>query len=94
MVFAEAMAMGAPVVGPCMAPVTEVVPEECGVLVEPENVEALVQALGGLVADEGLRSRIAEKGKEHALVTWCGQKAAERVMDVYRELLIHKRVAN
>lgn len=94
MVFAEAMAMGVPVVGPRMAPVTEVVPEECGVLVEPENVEALVRAIGELMADAGLRSRIAEKGREYALATWCGRKAAERVMDVYRELLIQKQVRN
>jgi glycosyltransferase involved in cell wall biosynthesis len=87
MVFAEAMAMGLPVVGPRIAPVTEVVPEDCGVLVEPENVEALTQALATLMADSSLRHQIAEKGREHAMMTWSGQKAAYRVLDVYRELL-------
>jgi glycosyltransferase involved in cell wall biosynthesis len=87
MAFAEAMAMGVAVVGPRIAPVTEVVPEACGVLVEPESVPALTQALGSLMSDEGLRGQIAAKGKEHALATYCGHKAATRMMDSYRELL-------
>ncbi len=87
MVFAEAMAMGVPVVGPRMAPVTEVVPKGCGILVEPENVGALVSALGELMVDESLQTKIAEKGKKHALATWCGNKSAERVIDVYQESL-------
>jgi mannosyltransferase len=87
MVFAEAMAMGVPVIAPRMAPVTEVVPENCGLLIEPNNVNALKCALGELMADASLRTALAEKGRSHALVSWCGQQAAERVLDVYRELI-------
>jgi mannosyltransferase len=90
MVFAEAMIMGTPVVAPRIAPVTEVVPEGYGVLVEPENVETLVEALGRLMADAGERHALAEKGRQHALATWTGQKAADRVLDVYQKLLEEK----
>lgn len=91
MVFAEAMSIGIPVVGPRMAPVTEVVPSDCGVLVEPENVEALVEALKMLMGDEDLRIQIGKQGREHALATWYGRRAAERVVDVYRALLNGKK---
>jgi glycosyltransferase involved in cell wall biosynthesis len=88
LVFAEAMAMGVPVVGPRMAPITEVVPEDCGLLVGPENAGALAEAIAALMADKALRYQLAEKGRTHALANWCDRRAAGRVIDVYRELLV------
>jgi len=91
LVFAEAMTMGLPVVGPCMPPITEVVPQDRGLLVEPENAQALAQGLCHLMADASLRSRLGRKGREYALATWSNQRAAERVISVYREILEQKQ---
>lgn len=91
MVFAEAMVMGVPVIGPRIAPVTEVVPEDCGVLVEPENPDALACAMGALMSDDLARRRIGARGQAHALAAFCDGKAAGRVIDIYRDLLREKR---
>jgi len=91
MVFAEAMAMGVPVVAPDLPPVTEVVPADCGVLVQPENSEALAQGLRELMSDAVLRHELAEKGRQFSLETWGGQKAAERALSVYRDVLSEKK---
>lgn len=92
MVFAEAMAMGIPVVAPRIAPITDVVTEKCGVLVEPENVNALVGALRELMADGSMRTQIAARGRERACTMFCGKRAENRTLEVYRELLRQKRL--
>jgi len=93
MVFAEAMAFGVPVVGPDMAPVSEVVGPGCGILVEPENVEQYHGALRTLLVDTALRQTMGRNAKEYALRRWCRETAADRVVDVYCELLRSKGIA-
>ena len=93
MVFAEAMAMGLPVILPRIEPVTEVVPEGCGMRFEPEDAVDLGRALGQLMGDESARAVLAASGKAHALATWCGhQVSAERVLGIYREILVEKGI--
>jgi glycosyltransferase involved in cell wall biosynthesis len=92
MVFAEAMAMGLPVVAPRIAPVTEIVSSDTGILVEPDNSEALRDALSGLMADGKLRAELAQKAHERALEKWCGKKAAHKVIAEYQRLLAKKQV--
>lgn len=90
MVFAEAMAMGVPVVGPRMEPVTEVVPDGCGLLLPPDDHEAWARGLLGIMRDPETRTRLAAAGRAHALREWCGYRAAERVIGVYRRFLEEK----
>jgi glycosyltransferase involved in cell wall biosynthesis len=87
MVFAEAMALGVPVVGPNMEPVSEVVGPGCGILVEPEDVEQYCGALGRLLQDTVLRHAMGETARKHALKTWGGEAAADRVIEVYCDLI-------
>src|SRR5439155_5258649 len=64
--FAEAMAMGCPVVGPAMAPVTGVVVDgETGLLVQPEDEGAYAAAMLRLLGDPALRARLGAAGKAH-----------------------------
>lgn len=65
--FLEAMAVGLPVVGARAGAVPEVVPEAAGVLVDGRDPEALADALLRLLADPGLRRRMGDAGREHAL---------------------------
>lgn len=87
MAFAEAMAFGIPVVGPNMAPVSEVVAPGCGILVAPEKVEQYSDALCRLMGDSDLRHEMGQRGREHALRTWGGEHAADRVVQVYCDLI-------
>jgi glycosyltransferase involved in cell wall biosynthesis len=60
-VFLEAMAAGKPIVAARAAAIPEVVPQ--GVLVEPDDEEALAAAIRRLYADGGLRRSLGEAGR-------------------------------
>jgi glycosyltransferase involved in cell wall biosynthesis len=60
-VFLEAMAAGKPIVATGAAAVPEVVTQ--GLLVEPDNVEALADAIGQLYSDSDLRVRLGDAGR-------------------------------
>ena len=90
MVFAEAMVMAVPVIGPGIAPVNEVIGPGCGILVEPENVSQYCDALRSLLENPSLRQEMGMRGKEYALKTWGGESAADRVIQTYCELIKSK----
>lgn len=62
-VFLEAMAAGKPIIAAKAAAVPEVV--EHGLLVEPENAEALAEAIRLLYSDSDLRQRLGASGNRH-----------------------------
>jgi glycosyltransferase involved in cell wall biosynthesis len=59
MVAAEALAHGLPIVATRTGALPDLVPPEVGVLVPPEDPKALGGVLERLLADEGLRRRLA-----------------------------------
>jgi phosphatidyl-myo-inositol dimannoside synthase len=64
-VFLEAMAFGKPVIGAAAGGVTDIIEHERnGLLVEPNDVEGLVDSLEGLLASESRRLEIGAKGAE------------------------------
>ena len=56
----EAMACGLPVVSSDIASLRETVDEECALLVEPTDIDALANALARLTRDESLRIRMGQ----------------------------------
>jgi glycosyltransferase involved in cell wall biosynthesis len=81
----EAMAGGTPVVTSNRSALPEVA-GDAAVLVDPESVEELAQALCDLIRKEALRGELSRRGVERArLFTW--DKAVAETWDVYRELL-------
>lgn len=60
---AEAMAMGLPVVATRVGGLPEIVGDHAGVLVEPDDPEALAQAILGLARDPELRAACGEAGR-------------------------------
>lgn len=64
--FVEALWAGLPVVSTAMGGALEIVDDSCGLLVEPENPEALAAALDGLIGSSDLRARLGQGGPARA----------------------------
>jgi glycosyltransferase involved in cell wall biosynthesis len=81
----EAMAAGLPVLTSNRSALAEVA-GDAAVLVNPESVEELAEALRKMIADEQLREEFKQKGLAHAAeYTW--PKAVENTWRIYQELL-------
>lgn len=87
MVLTEAMACGKPVVASNTTAIPEVV-GEAGILVEPENPDALANAIIDLLNDENKRKELGEKAlkRVHEKFTW--DKVAREVEEVYESSLV------
>ncbi len=72
MVFAEALAAGLPVIAARSGAVPDVVPEKAGVLVAPDDIQALSDALRQILTDKAFRQRLQEGARQAAaeLPTW------------------------
>ena len=79
MAFAEAIAHGLPVIGTTAGAIPDTVPDGAGVLVPPDDVEALARALRRLIADAAERRRLGAAARAAAarLPTW--RQSAERI---------------
>jgi glycosyltransferase involved in cell wall biosynthesis len=82
----EAMACKTPVVSTTGGALPEVV-GDAGVLVPPGDAKALEEAIVALLDDPARRHRLGEEGyrRVHQHFTW--ERAAERMVEVYREAM-------
>jgi glycosyltransferase involved in cell wall biosynthesis len=84
----EAMASGIPVVQPRRGAFTEIVETTGGgLLVEPDNVDALAQGFLDLWKDPSRRMELGTKGYEGVRAHYSAKKMAESALSVYRGLL-------
>ena len=83
----EAMACARPVIASGNTSMAEIA-GDCGILVDPYNLEEITAAMDSLLSDECLRNALAEKGfirsKEFS---W--EKAAREMIGVWEELVGH-----
>lgn len=90
----EAMACAVPVVATRAGALPEVVglDGETGVLVDPASAESLADGIQRVLQDPTLQRTLGEAGhrRVHACFTW--RRAAERTVEVYRELMDARRV--
>jgi glycosyltransferase involved in cell wall biosynthesis len=72
MAFAEALAHGLPVIGTTAGAIPETVPADAGLLVPPDDPQALTSALRRLICDADERRRFATAARDAAarLPTW------------------------
>jgi len=75
MAYAEAIAHGVPVVGTNAGAIPETIPGGAGVLVPPDDVEALAATLQRLIEDPAERERLAAGARASAFPSWSGQAA-------------------
>ena len=72
MAFAEAIAHGLPVIGTTAGAIPDTVPDGAGILVPPDDTDALTRALRRLIANDGERQELAAAAGAAAarLPTW------------------------
>jgi len=88
LVLAEAMACGLPVVATTAGAIPEVVKDGVtGVLVPPDDPEALASALGSLLNDHSRMKAMGAAGAERVRERFTWEKVAERVVDGYHRAL-------
>jgi glycosyltransferase involved in cell wall biosynthesis len=75
MAYAEAISHGLPVVATTAGAIPETVPANAGVLVSPDDVEALAAALRLLIETPHQRQRLAAAARAAKFPTWRKQAA-------------------
>jgi glycosyltransferase involved in cell wall biosynthesis len=82
----EAMASGVPVVTSNRSSMPEITGPDAGLLVDPESVEQVAEAISTLLSDSRLAARLRERGLARAKAfTW--EQTAQAVWGVYDRLL-------
>jgi glycosyltransferase involved in cell wall biosynthesis len=88
----EAMSCGVPVVATTGGALPEVVgvSGETGLLVEPNNPDALVEAIGRLLDDAALRERLGAAGRQRVIERFTWQVTAKGTAACYDAILNHQ----
>jgi glycosyltransferase involved in cell wall biosynthesis len=73
MAYTEAIAHGVPVIGTTAGAVPQTVPADAGVLVAPDDVEALTATLQRLIAHPHERERLAAGARAAKFPSWSEQ---------------------
>jgi glycosyltransferase involved in cell wall biosynthesis len=84
---AEAMSCETPVVVTRAGALPEVVDSSCGILVEPGNSRALRDAITSLLNDRESRLRMGKNGRKKAVENFSWPVAAEKTLDVYKDVI-------
>lgn len=87
LVVLEAMAAGCPLIATSVGGIPDIVVNgENGMLIDPGNVEEIVEGVSMLLSDDSLRKRLAEQGRRTARdCSW--KNIALRTVDVYSKSL-------
>lgn len=92
LVLLEAMLCARPVVAAAVSAVPEIVADgETGLLVPPDDPEALARALAALLDDPARAQRLGEAGFARARAEFSVARMAERTLAVYEEALSARR---
>ena len=86
----EAMACGIPVAGFKVGGIPEQVTEDCGILVNSKDTEALGRALEKLLNDDELRKKFSENCKKRVLENYTIDKFTDNYIRLYDKILKEK----
>jgi glycosyltransferase involved in cell wall biosynthesis len=90
-VLLEAMARGKPIVASRIGGIPEVVGDEAGLLIPPDDGAALAKAIGTLAEDSDYRARLGEAGRMRAKSLFSLSVVHERIDRLFREVLARRR---
>ena len=92
-VLLEAMVLGKPVIATRVGGIVDVVEDgETGILVAPNDADALAKALIRLLKDGELRMRMGEAGRAKIDAKFSARVMVNQIQKVYEELLIKKKM--
>ena len=83
----QAMLCGRPAISFDVDGAREVVNENTGRLIEPKNVEQLIEVCAELIQDEGLRKRLGEQGRDSVKKKFAPETMVDTIEEVYRKLM-------
>jgi glycosyltransferase involved in cell wall biosynthesis len=75
MAYAEAIAHGVPVVGTNVGAIPDTVPPGAGILLPPDDADALAATLARLINDRDERERLAASARAASFPSWREQAA-------------------
>jgi teichuronic acid biosynthesis glycosyltransferase TuaC len=88
LVYLEAMAHGKPIIG-CKQQGVDglIVNEESGIMVNPQDMESLVQAIEFLINNPDKARTIGENARKLVLENYTWAKNAGKLLDIYRDII-------
>ncbi len=89
--YIEAMSQGKPVIGVQGQGIYDVVNHgQNGLLVQPQDVDSVIQALDTLLGDPALANTLGEAGRKTVLEGYTWEQNALKTIEVYKQLLDDK----
>ena len=90
-VLLEAMSCGRPVISTKITGVAEdIANRRAGIVVEPENTEALAQGIRTILLDNNLADNMGAAGRSLVLEKYSSEKIADQMMKIYLETVKQK----
>lgn len=86
-VITEAMMCARPIIATNVGGIPEQLPEKCGYLVDPKNIDQLRDGLEFLSRASDFRKYIGENARDHALKTYNQNQMVEKHIELYSSLL-------
>lgn len=83
----QAMLCGKPAISFDVDGAREVVNENTGRLIEPKNIEQLIETCSELIDDENLRKRLGDQGRESVKTKFAPETMVDTIEAVYKKLL-------
>ena len=84
----EAMAAAKPVDSIFIAPLNEIVEDgKTGLLVDPDNPEAIAEAIGWLLDHPGEAQQMGKNGQERVYRYFSAQRMTDETLSLYRSIL-------
>jgi glycogen(starch) synthase len=89
LIYLEAIRSDLPVVACAVGGVPELVEHDVtGLLIEPDNVSALIEALDRLILDCELRVRMGQAGRRRFLEQFTAERMVERTLALYQSYIV------
>jgi glycosyltransferase involved in cell wall biosynthesis len=86
----EYMAFGLPVIFSDQGPSAKIIKEaNCGLLVNTNNIESVVEAMRALIANKELYFLLSENGKKAVATKYNWEKEKHKLLAIYNQLLKH-----
>ena len=88
----EAMACSKPIISTKVGSITELIENQVnGLLIEPNDLDGLCEAISRLVIDDNLRHRLGEEGRRTIVNQFNIEISAKQYAEIYESLLAGKR---